>query len=115
MIPFYYDCVITLGQDCVMPNRTHLSSSNLKPSPMLLLPNKKQKERTSRMYDRTLAIYCFIDDLLKAMQHSEDSRCQFSDAEVVTTAIVAMLFYGGNFEHSRQFLHSSGMMLRMLS
>jgi hypothetical protein len=67
------------------------------------------------MYDRTLAIYCFIDDLLKAMQHREDSRCEFSDAEVVTTAIVAMLFYSGNFERSRQFLHSSGMMPRMLS
>ena len=67
------------------------------------------------MYDRTLAIYCFIDDLLKAMQHSEDSRTEFSDSEVITTAIVAMLFYGGNFEHSRRFLHASGMMPRMLS
>jgi hypothetical protein len=67
------------------------------------------------MYDRTLAIYCFVDDLLKAMRHREDSRCEFSDSEVVTTAIVAMLFYGGNFEHSRQFLRSSGMMPRMLS
>jgi hypothetical protein len=82
---------------------------------MLLLPNKKQKERTSLMYDRTLAIYCFIDDLLKAMQHCEDSRTEFSDAEIVTTAIVAMLFYGGNFERSRNFLHASGMMPRMLS
>src|SRR5947207_1814622 len=82
---------------------------------MLLLPNKKQQERTSRMYDRTLAIYCFIDDLLKAMQHREDSRTEFTDSEVVTTAIVAMLFYGGNFERSRNFLHSSGMMPRMLS
>ncbi len=44
------------------------------------------------MYDRTLAIYCFIDDLLKAMHHREDSRCKLSDAEVVTTAIVAMPF-----------------------
>jgi hypothetical protein len=67
------------------------------------------------MYDRTLTIYCFIDDLLKAMQHREDSRSEFSDAEVITTAIVAMLFFGGNFERARSFLHSSGMMPRMLS
>ena len=67
------------------------------------------------MYDHTLAIYCFIDDLLKAMQHSEDSRSEFSDAEVVTTAIVAMLCFGGNFERARCFLHSSGMMSRMIS
>jgi hypothetical protein len=67
------------------------------------------------MYDRTLAIYCFIDDLLKAMCYLEDSRAEFSDAEVITTALVAMLFYGGNFERARAFLHSSGMMPRMLS
>ncbi len=67
------------------------------------------------MYDRTVAIYCFVDDLLKAMQHAEDPRTEFSDAEVVTTAIVAMLFFGGNFERARHFLHSSGMMPRMLS
>jgi Transposase DDE domain len=67
------------------------------------------------MYDRTLAIYCFIDDLLKAIQHREDSRAEFSDAEVVSTALVAMLFFGGNFERARSFLHSSGMMPRMLS
>src|SRR5215210_9322731 len=67
------------------------------------------------MYDRTLAIYCFIDDLLKAMQHREDARCEVSDAEVVTTALCAMLWFGGNFERSRSFLRSSGMMPRMLS
>jgi hypothetical protein len=49
------------------------------------------------------------------MQHAEDSRSQFSDSEVVTTAIVAMLSFGGNFERARHFLHSSGMMPRMLS
>lgn len=67
------------------------------------------------MYDRTLAIYCLIDDLLKAMQHREDARCEVSDAEVVTIALCAMLWFGGNFEQSRSFLHSSGMMPRMLS
>jgi hypothetical protein len=67
------------------------------------------------MYDRTLAIYCFVDDLLKVMQHTEDVRAEFSDSEVITTALVAMLFYGGNFERARSFLHSSGMMPRMLS
>ena len=67
------------------------------------------------MSDRTVAIYCFIDDLLKAMQHREDVRYEFSDSEIVTTAIVAMLFFGGNFERARRFWHSSGMMPRMLS
>jgi len=67
------------------------------------------------MYDRTTAIYCFVDDLLKAVHHTEDARCEVSDSEVVTTAIVAMLWFDGNFESSRTFLHSAGMMPRMLS
>ncbi len=67
------------------------------------------------MYDRTLAIYCFVDDLLKVMQHREDARCEMSDAEVITCALCAMLWFGGNFESSRSFLHSSGLMPRMLS
>jgi Transposase DDE domain len=67
------------------------------------------------MYDRTLAIYCFVDDLLKAMQHREDIRCRMSDSEVITAALCAMLWFGGNFEHGRSFLHSSSMMPRMLS
>lgn len=49
------------------------------------------------------------------MQHTEDGRAEFSDSEVVTTALIAMLFFGGNFERARNFLHSSGMMPRMLS
>lgn len=67
------------------------------------------------MCDHTLAIYCFVDDLLKALEHSEDARQRFSDAEVITCAIVAMLYFGGNFAHARSFLHSSGMMPVMLS
>ena len=67
------------------------------------------------MYDRTVAIYCFVDDLLKAMHHAEDRRAEFSDAEVLTAAVLAMLSFGGNFERARHFLHASGLMPRMLS
>jgi hypothetical protein len=67
------------------------------------------------MCDHTTAIYCFLDDFLKAMNHQEDTRCQFSDAEVLTTAVIAMLYFGGNFEKSRLVLHELGLMKRMLS
>jgi hypothetical protein len=67
------------------------------------------------MYLRTIEIYCFVDDLLKAINHKEDSRRKFSDSELMTTAIVAMLFFGGNFEPARAFLKSSGLMPAMLS
>ena len=67
------------------------------------------------MCDSTLAIYCFIDDFLKASGHCEDTRIEVTDAEVVTIAIQAMLHFGGNFEKSRLVLHQLGLMKRLLS
>lgn len=67
------------------------------------------------MCDHTLAIYCFIDDFLKAIEHHEDNRCAVSDAEVLTVAVIAMIYFGGNFEKSRLVLFKLGLMPRMLS
>ena len=67
------------------------------------------------MCDHTLAIYCFIDDFLKAINHREDSRVEVTDAEVLTIAVVAMLYFGGNFERSRLVLHELGLVRRLLS
>ncbi len=67
------------------------------------------------MIDHTTELYCIIDDLLKAVGHSEDSRRSMTDAEVLTTALVAALYFGGNIEHSRHFLHGTGIVPRMLS
>lgn len=43
-----------------------------------------------------VAFYCIIDDLLEKIGHREDSRRIMSDAEVITTALVAARFWGGN-------------------
>lgn len=67
------------------------------------------------MCDHTTAIYCFLDDFLKATRHKEDRRCQVSDAEVLTTAVIAMLYFGGNFEKARLVLPELGLMRKMLS
>ncbi len=67
------------------------------------------------MCDSTLAIYCFIDDFLKASGHKEDIRVEVTDSEVMTIAITAMLHFGGNFEHSRLVLHQLGLVKRLLS
>jgi Transposase DDE domain len=67
------------------------------------------------MCHRTLAIYCFIDDLLKARGHREDCRIEVSDAEVITIALTAMLDFGGNFERSRLVLHELGLVKKLLS
>ena len=67
------------------------------------------------MCDSTLAIYCFIDDFLKARGHQEDCRTEVTDAEVITIALTAMLNFGGNFEKSRLTLHELGLIKRLLS
>ncbi len=67
------------------------------------------------MCDSTLAIYCFIDDFLKASGHQEDLRVEVTDAEVITIALAAMLQFGGNFERSRLVLHQLGLIRRLLS
>ena len=53
------------------------------------------------MCDCTLAIYCFIDDLLKSFEQQQDRRAQVTDSEVITIALVAMHYFGGNFERAR--------------
>jgi len=67
------------------------------------------------MCDSTLAIYCFIDDFLKASGHREDIRSEVTDAEVITIAINAMRHFGGNFQRSRLVLYELGLMKRLLS
>ncbi len=67
------------------------------------------------MCDHTLAIYCFIDDFLKASRHHQDCRIEVTDAEIITIAITAMLSFGGNFEKSRLVLHELGLIKRLLS
>ena len=67
------------------------------------------------MCHRTLAIYCFIDDFLKASGHREDCRIEVTDAEIITIALTAMLEFGGNFERSRLALYELGLIKRLLS
>jgi hypothetical protein len=65
--------------------------------------------------DHTVALYCIVDDLLKAVGRRDDARRAMTDAEVLTTALVAAQFFGGNAEHARRFLRETGLMPRMLS
>ena len=56
------------------------------------------------MDDKIIAIFCLCDDLLKAMHHQEDCQCQMNDAEIMTTAFIAALFFRGNHESARALL-----------
>ena len=67
------------------------------------------------MDDKIIATFCLCDDLLKAMHHHEDRQCQMNDAEVMTTAFVASLFFRGNQESARAMLRQHGYIPHMLS
>jgi hypothetical protein len=51
-----------------------------------------------------IIIYCICDDYLKSIHHQEDPQCLMSDGEVMTVALVAALYYGGNFALARKAL-----------
>jgi hypothetical protein len=67
------------------------------------------------MDTQIIAIYCLCDDLLKALDHRDDPQCQMSDAEVMATAVVAVLYFSGNFALSCRMLHEQGYIPHMLS
>lgn len=67
------------------------------------------------MDTQIVAVFCLCDDMLKAFHHYEDPQTQMNDAEVMTTAITAALYFGGNFEHARKHLKEVGYIPKMLS
>lgn len=68
--------------------------------------------------DKVIALYCIIDciidDVLKVMRHKEDIRIKVSDAEVITTAFVATLYFGGHLDNARVYMKQTGFVPRML-
>jgi hypothetical protein len=56
------------------------------------------------MDDKIVAIYCLCADILDAIGHVEAAQQRMSDAEVLTTGLVAMWFLRGNFEAARMLL-----------
>lgn len=48
------------------------------------------------------------------MRHSEDIRVQVKDSEVITTAFVSALYFGGHQDNARTFMKLKGYVPRML-
>jgi len=67
------------------------------------------------MDDKILAIYGLSTDILNAIGHAEDPQQQMSDAEVITTGLVAMWYFRGNVEAARALLSMPRYMPHMLS
>lgn len=62
-----------------------------------------------------IAVYCWCELLLKQFNIKDDCRSEMNNAEVISTAIVAVRFFYGNFENARKFLKDHGYMPKMLS
>jgi hypothetical protein len=61
------------------------------------------------------AIYCQSADFLASVGHKDDLQCKMNTAEVMTTALTAAAFFGGDHEKSRRFLKEYGYIPDMLS
>lgn len=57
------------------------------------------------MNDFTIAIYCFIDGYLQITEEKPAAKRKLSDAEVITTALVAARYFGGNMATARSYMH----------
>jgi Transposase DDE domain len=67
------------------------------------------------MDDKIIATFCLCDDLLKTIHHQEDGQCQMNDAEIMTTALIASLFFRGNHESARAMLKQHSYIPHMVS
>lgn len=66
------------------------------------------------MTEQTVAMYCFIDDFLRVCQPRwADKRRHLSDAEVLTTALLAARFFGGNLTAARAYMQQHWGMRRL--
>lgn len=60
------------------------------------------------MREQTVAMYCFLDDLLTHTRPSwarpANPRRRLNDAQVLTTALVAARFFGGNLVRAKHYM-----------
>lgn len=64
---------------------------------------------------KIIFIYSFCFDMLQIAGIESDPQCKMNQAEIMTVAITAALFYGGNFSRARQVLMWTGHIRNMLS
>lgn len=60
-------------------------------------------------------VYCLCDDLLKWQHHRDDPQCVLSDAEVMTIAMVAAMYFGGNQAMACVLLYEQGYLKSTIS
>jgi hypothetical protein len=58
--------------------------------------------------EKIITLYCFFDELLKALRYKDDPQARLGTAEVMTIATVAAEFFTGNQQKALDFLSSHG-------
>jgi hypothetical protein len=67
------------------------------------------------MEDTIVTTYYLCDEFLKAEGHRDGPQVRLSSAEVMTVALVAAAFFGGNVESTRSFLDEYGYIEKAIS
>jgi len=58
------------------------------------------------LYDKVIAIYCIIDDILKEINHKGHSSRAFTDSQVFTTAMISAMYFNGNQTTALSYVRS---------
>ena len=67
------------------------------------------------MQNAIIAIFCHVDDFLKAISWKDDPQSSLSLAEIITIALTTSRFFGCNIESARIFLSEHNYLPRILS
>lgn len=82
---------------------------------MAKFPKKLTILKENAMVNEIITIFCICDEYLDAINYKDNKQARMSTSEVLTTAIVAAKFFGGNYEKSRKFLSEHHYINAMLS
>lgn len=66
------------------------------------------------MLNEIITIYAITDDLLKATGHEDDIRREMTDAEIMTTAVCAAMFFNGNHSKACAYMKDHRLIPNML-
>ena len=66
------------------------------------------------MLNEIITVYAITDDLLKATGHCEDCRRDMSDAEIITTVLIAAMFFNGNHSAACSYMKDHNLIPKML-
>ncbi len=67
-----------------------------------------------KIVEQTIYLFVILDDILKSVGLRTDQRAQCTESEIITTAMVAALHFGGNHADAIGFVKGTGLMPGMV-